>query len=397
MPRLGQRDFLPSSQKRRSQAIRERETSVSVANPGSNKVADFYDIQDALNAVNKIGGGSVLVNPGTYYIKKSLKVYGNTTLEGLTLNSCILDFGNTTFNIELEPDAFNININNLGIHNCRNTDGAIVGRGIVDLEMNWLEFINNKNGADIFFEKTTNNFCANIFINNCQSIKCNDFIAADSASQFANVSAIKNCSMESGTGYAAKNISQFSITGLDVRSLESTIVNSAFFGDFSFSTISNSTLLYDDNVTLSTYLADFNNTNNFRFINNFVNVDGSGFSGILDFNNSNNNVIAGNILLSGLGSSDDLIFLNNSSDFNAITGNYVDATDASGADALKITTGDQNVITGNSLYGGSAGTTYGVNVTDSDSDFNKIGNNILFGNTADTQDSGTSTSITDNV
>jgi hypothetical protein len=106
--------------------------------------ADFSDIQRAINHVNAIGGGTVLLNAGTYTMTDDLILYSKVTLSGEGAGATILDFNNTTKVIKLWGDAGDLSnlvgysdealqdvvVKNLCIKNSRNGTGVIQFRYI---------------------------------------------------------------------------------------------------------------------------------------------------------------------------------------------------------------------------------------------------------------------------
>ena len=54
---------------------------------------DFTDIQLAINAVEALGGGNILIRPGTYEPTSSIQLYDDIEITGSKKSECIVDFG----------------------------------------------------------------------------------------------------------------------------------------------------------------------------------------------------------------------------------------------------------------------------------------------------------------
>lgn len=61
---------------------------------GTDPEDDFDDIQDAIDFVNGIGGGTIFIKAGTYTQSTDLTLYSNITIEGNDADSVIIDFAN---------------------------------------------------------------------------------------------------------------------------------------------------------------------------------------------------------------------------------------------------------------------------------------------------------------
>lgn len=62
--------------------------------------ADYTDIQEAINYVNGLGGGAILIRPGTYTLTDDLTLYSDILLEGSKASECILDFDDNSKKIQ---------------------------------------------------------------------------------------------------------------------------------------------------------------------------------------------------------------------------------------------------------------------------------------------------------
>jgi len=66
---------------------------------------DYTDIQSAIDYVNSLGGGKILILPGTYTPTASIVLYTNVSLIGIDRDSVIIDFGDTANRIEAIGDT----------------------------------------------------------------------------------------------------------------------------------------------------------------------------------------------------------------------------------------------------------------------------------------------------
>jgi len=119
--RLTQRGILPGASRRRFQPGSERAISAIVGKG----VGEFSNIQEAIKFTNKLGGGRVLIMPGTYHIKNDITLYDDISIDGLSKADVILDFQNSTTCSIVIKDIRNVDIKLLTIKNSNNANGAI--------------------------------------------------------------------------------------------------------------------------------------------------------------------------------------------------------------------------------------------------------------------------------
>ena len=62
------------------------------------------DIQSGLDAVLKAGGGSVVLNPGTYKVSRNLYVGSGVTLEGAGIFNTIIDFDGGAYSVRVDGE-----------------------------------------------------------------------------------------------------------------------------------------------------------------------------------------------------------------------------------------------------------------------------------------------------
>lgn len=68
----------------------------AIVSPTRGDGADYDNIQKAIDTVHELGGGTVFIKSGTYYISSTILLYDNVTLQGEDPYLSILDFqGNT--------------------------------------------------------------------------------------------------------------------------------------------------------------------------------------------------------------------------------------------------------------------------------------------------------------
>ena len=61
---------------------------------------DFTDIQKAVDYVNELGGGTILIKSGTFSLTTDITLYENITLQGENPSTAIIDFGDTAKSIK---------------------------------------------------------------------------------------------------------------------------------------------------------------------------------------------------------------------------------------------------------------------------------------------------------
>lgn len=66
---------------------------------------DYTDIQDAIDYVNGLDGGKILILPGTYNLTADLTLYDNVQLLGFDRETTIIDFGANSKSIKAEGDT----------------------------------------------------------------------------------------------------------------------------------------------------------------------------------------------------------------------------------------------------------------------------------------------------
>ena len=394
--RIGQRDILPSGVRRRNEHPLERAYSAIISPPGRNQVGEFSDIQKAFDYVRDLGGGSILVLPGTYQIPRNLVIYSNTQLIGLVTAGCIFDFNRSTYNLATEPNPVDIRIENMTFKNCWNTTVGTIylngtGGSAQRITIINCKFDNNKNGSNQGYDIYAT-ISDSVLVTRCFATNGATFYFANNSADinevsFNNIEDYSDYIFEGGsTGNGAGQTKYDNNYILDS-------INSVFFGKFSLANIINNRATWGS-ATLTQIALDFNSSNSMKVVGNDI-LASTGGHVAMDLNACNQNQFSANRFL-GSEASTPIINLD-TSDANVFTGNYIDTDDLSdGMDGIKLTTSDRNVITGNYIDGSSGGTAYGVNISNSTSDNNTVVGNFLNAVTGDTNDAGTGSTIASN-
>lgn len=88
-------------------------------------VATTDSIQDALDAVNAAGGGTVVLENGTHIVTSDITMYSNTTLQGQNRSSSIIYFANTSSSIVAQGS----NVYTTGTISVSNNGTTVTGSG----------------------------------------------------------------------------------------------------------------------------------------------------------------------------------------------------------------------------------------------------------------------------
>ena len=110
--------------------------------------AEFERIEDAIGYVNGLGGGTVHVKPGTYYITANLNMPSNVNLIGEDPTDCILDFGSAAYSIRIDGTLVggrrDVHFENLTFQNCYDyLEGALYFKSAPDCSVENCRFTNN--------------------------------------------------------------------------------------------------------------------------------------------------------------------------------------------------------------------------------------------------------------
>lgn len=369
----------------------------------SGEKGTFKEIQAALNYVNSVGGGRVLILPGTYTITQSLTMYGDTFLEGLSARDCILDFNNSTFNLSTVTSASNITISSLTFKNCRNTtSGTIFLDTALQVTIENCLFNNNKNGSnvgyDIFADAPTN-----VHVEKCISEDAATFYYADDSGFYGNTSfnTVRNNLVIDAANVAIQGGTTASVLGggggntVYSGNTFTDGIKSVFSGQFPKAVISDNNL-YWGSAVLTQVAMDFNDRSyNLRIVGNHIEA-GRGGHVAIDIDTCNFITIIGNTI-TGEEASTPIILLTGTQKAT-ITGNVVSNNNTiSGMDGIKLVSADDTIITGNVVRLNNSGTSYAVNISNANCDRTVVVGNGLGSNTSDVNDAGTSSTVANNA
>lgn len=354
--------------------------------------ADFGDIQKALDFVNSVGGGKILVLPGTYNIVTPLIIYSDTILEGISTSDCILDFGNSTNNLSTAIGSHNIQISYLTFKNCWNiTNGTIFLNVTTNSELSYLNFLNNRNGSNLGFD--IYNFVGqSLKIFFCTSTTPAVFYFANNNGKRGELS---NCVVSGARSYCLWGGSGSGGNMTFNNNLFADGTGTAIFGKFQNSTFSNNDINMDGNSSFTGNLIDLTSNSNIVWNGNIIKANkGIAFS----LNDIDSCKFIGNHINSNKDNSP-VIALTNGANDNTFTGNYIAAgSGGTSQDGIKLTDSIGNVITGNWIRSSTtAGTAYAVNISNGGCDHNVVVGNKLQGQTASTNDAGSADVIASNT
>lgn len=326
--------------------------------------ADFTDIQEAIDFINDLGGGTVFIQVGTYVVNKNLTLYSNISIVGEDDDNTIIDFNNQSFAMQASGTfanpLTNIHIVNVQFINAIGfTIGSIYFSYVNDSSIEKCKFSNNWNsgsgaGVDILLNS---NGCNRVSIINCRSLASGWLLAGG-----GNHLKIK------------ENYSENSLAG-GITTNNSGLAYSDISGNY----INNPA---DDGIKLID-----NSNHNFLSNNNITSMGGYGIkiqSGL--------QIIQGNNI-DGIDAGLDLIYLSANVIDCIITGN-VFYRNASGKSCVYLNANcDANQICVNQMYGSGIG----VTIPSASCIKNIVTNNIFRGQTTDISDSGTGTVIANNA
>lgn len=358
----------------------------------SREQGTFDDIQEALNYVNRLGGGRILVLPGTYTISKNLTIYADTSMEGLSAEDCVFDFNSTSFNLSLNASANYIHLNRLTFKNCQNTtNGTIYINNNYRAEISDCIFADNRDSSDVGYDIYASS-PRNLLVTRCLTDRCGTFYYSNSASR---VNEVSNCDIRIPKGYAFYGDTTPDGGGSTLyrNNLILGATKSIFFGGFIAGKIEGNHITFNT-ATLTQPAIDVDLSPRLVIADNMILADSGGHSGI-EVTNSSNVIIRGNSVFASEANAAAIKIATNCSK-TIINGNTI-TNSAAGSDGIKIDDeSDQTIISGNYISGGSSGTSYGVNIAAASCNDTLVVANWLFGNTADTLDNGTGSTISTN-
>ena len=317
---------------------------------------DFTDIQRAIDKVNALGGGSILLRAGTYIVRSDLTLYSNIRLVGEDPYTTFLDFNsdNKIINIVGEDSTTNL-IKNVGLFGLTLTNR----RAILTVGDDTAIYMNN--AENILIENC-------IFTDNWNVDRGYDIFGNDSC---ALVRVLNNKFISSGNGVG--------ITGNDWK------IDNNYFYDAKGYCLTGSA----NRINIINNAFDSCNQNIFYIGNsNYIDIIGNNIANHLSTrgitseagNTTDYVTISGNVIAGG-SDSGDAIYVGSASHRWAITGNIIRGWGGDGVETHNTSYGvtvTGNAITNNTGYGVRTGTGGGVVAT----------SNILTSNTAGSHSSG---------
>lgn len=358
----------------------------------SGEKGTFKDIQAAINYVNSLGGGKILVLPGTYTITQNITLYGDITLEGLSTANCIFDFNSTTSNLSTSINASNIKIRSLTFKNCHNvTTGAIFLNRVIRGEISGCTFETNTSGSGTGYDIYAD-LPRFVSVNFCLSTSSGGFYYADNSSSinqvvFNNIDSPNGrvfTGGSTGTGGGRTNYLNNNITSPR---------KAIFSGEFSQSIIDGNTC--DSTSLLTETFITITSTASLKFVNNYLIVVSAAQQQVITISGSNNIHFTGNRFQGSKDSSPALEITSSESIYFSANAIVAEAFGTS-IDGIKLTDTDECVISGNKVTGVSNGTSYGVNISNAACDNTVVVGNALFGISGNTLDNGTGSVIASN-
>jgi len=333
----------------------------------SGKKGTYNDIQAALTFIHQMKGGRVLILPGTYVIGKNLTIYSDTVLEGVSYNSCLVNF-NGNNNLSTDTDATNVVIRQLQFYNSTNSStGALnlVSPTIIRIQDCQFQL----NVYDIYA-----NGASQMVIDNCISSASTGFFQGTS---LAGANTIRNCEILNTSGRAIVTADQTSVDGCYIATSGSACV----YGNPGYASFENNYMVTNGTVDAA---IDLQNTNPVRFKNNYIALTGAGAQPVARFGTCNDVTFNDNMVASGTATANTLSF--NTCQANSITSNKVYRPTVAN-NGLQLAASNYNQILGNFIQGGSTGASYGITL-DASSGTNTMVGNVTFGNTGHISNSG---------
>ena len=326
--------------------------------------AEFEDIQEAIDYVHAVGGGTVFIKAGTYSLSSNINLYSDIELLGEDDDTTILDFGGNmavilAFGTVANPMR-NIRIRNLCVKNSLDgVYGGITFDYVFDSIIERCKFdgnINPPNGScDIDFIDSQR-----IRVQDCRSVNGGAFLWLIRCDHIT----IDSCNVD------GKDFGDATYTCVEVW----VSPNTSFIRNRFESYAMNCIIIHSD-------------SSDAVIIGNFI-FEHDGFA--IVFGGVDYFIISDNVIVSESATYDGIAF--SASTRCLISGNII--RDA-GGDGIVFDTSDDSIIDGNIITGCGG---WGVNITDAASDRNLIHGNNLRGNTAGTlNDAGTNTVAADNV
>lgn len=129
---------------------------------------DFTDIQEAVDYINNLGGGTVFLKSGTYYPDNNINLYTNVKIIGENKNTTTIDFQLAEYQIRTLGISAD-HITNVGLHNIEIANSGFYELGAVRFEYCDDIILNNVSidGTDYTADPAT--FA--LYVENCQRLR----------------------------------------------------------------------------------------------------------------------------------------------------------------------------------------------------------------------------------
>lgn len=372
----------------------------AIVDPAGN--GDYTDIQDAIDYVNGLGGGSVLVLPGTYNLTDNLVLYSNIDLIGFDKETTILDFGGNVKGVKAEGDTAAYITGTITATNNSYTitgsgtswSGNIAAGEYIMINGIWYEIASVDGNTTLTLVNKYRGKTTSGLIYAVAALKKNIIISGLTIKNFGSPGGINFCYV------------------INSRIENNYITNQGIYEGIYLKAVSNSFILFNtiDWVGEGIEVRSYSCTNLFLG-NNCNNSAGPGIMlGVLSSDKSiiNNSVISNNCNNCNVGIkfayADFNHIANNDcnycsaygiqligSDHNTISNNSASYCFSCG---IMVQWSDYNTITGNMAVNG----TDGIDIYDSGCDKNIVTFNQVYGNSSDDiRDIGTATEIAHNI
>jgi hypothetical protein len=368
--------FLPDQAVKTTQinyASRSIKAVVSLTGGG-----DYTDIQQAIDYVNRQGGGTILIKEGVYVLSKDITLYGQISLLGEGIDSTILDFNNSSLNsinivgASSLSRSENVSISNLTIKNNHTSTGSIYIKWGINISIEKIKFKDNRTGTtglDIYVEETQL-----LTVQNCIADSGAGFIKirdTDESNLIFNnyIDNYNNIIFEGelSSGLGAKHVT-FEKNWINDYS------STVFSGDFIYCNFVSNTAFYKTGTLLPTMFFLFTSSHDNHILNNYF--EGASSARLVSVN-GNYNRFSNN----GFFNYETTPTMEVTGNRNIIVGNHL----GDEPEAAIYVTGDINVITGNIIEGD----VYGI-LIHTTADKTVVAGNYITAST-DIQNNGTNT------
>lgn len=330
--------------------------------------ADYTTIQAAINYVNGLGGGNILIKNGTYTQAADIVLYSNINLVGESKDATIIDFNNTHYRIYLYAVAGikNIEISKLKIKNWQYNNtyplyrGAIYMSGAENIVIKDCYFEDNDDPVgdiygDIYIYGSSRIYIRdNYFLN---SDDCSVHISGAGGSENYHIVISENY-FKGGVGARIRAIYAYYLKIINNSVVDPEFIYSA--ERLSRTTIIGNYVSCSASITNAIYIKESNGT---KIIGNTLKGLEAGYGVVLEDNAR-------------------LVMIGNSI---RIFGN----------DGLKLIASDSSIINGNCIDNNGG---WGINISNATCDKNIVISNYVLANTSgQIQDNGTNTEVAHNI